>query len=153
MGESPTRPSLASQMLKGSTNDLLMHPATEAYAHATSHVCKTSHEPVWAQKFELKLRGGSIDSSGTYVNDEAPFTQLTIELWRRARSWSERDEQLGELQMPLVHLMDFQPHRSWRPIGSVRDASATRCAEEDESNGEASSSVGDLFVELNFMEE
>ena len=52
----------------------------------------------------------------------------------------------GELHVPLVHLMDFQPHRSWRPINAV-DAKWKGAFSEA-----ASRSIGDIYLELQFQE-
>ena len=85
------------------------------------------------------LSGGHIDETGTYVHDDAPFTQLCVELWARAKSWSEPDVMLGVLHVPLVHLMDLEAHRAWRPISKVEGEEQERC--------------GDVLLELQFRGE
>ena len=42
---------------------------------------------------------------------DAPFSSLRIEVWHRV-PWAD-DAFLGEATIPLVHLMDLEPHKSW----------------------------------------
>ena len=102
-----------------------------AYAHAATRVKRSSDHPDWRQHFELELEGGAISSDGAFSCRDAPFSALRLEVWHATGPWRP-DAFLGEAVIPLVHLMDLEPHTAWVPltdpqgVASLPDGGAAR---------------------------
>ena len=86
-----------------------------AYAYAVSKVKRSTTAPQWAQRFEMELEGGAINRDGCFSCPDAALTALRLEVWHRL-PWSV-DAFLGEVTVPLVHLMDLQPRETWYALG------------------------------------
>ena len=87
-------------------------PPRGSYGHVASAVRQSTCHPEWRQTFELSLAGGHMSSDGSYNCQDAPFSTLRIELWHSTGPWAP-DTFLGEASVPLVHLMDCEPHTTW----------------------------------------
>ena len=55
-----------------------------------------------------------MSAEGRFTCPDAPFSTLRLEVWHRV-PWGP-DDFLGEVSLPLVHLMDLEPHREWLPL-------------------------------------
>jgi len=72
-----------------------------------------SKDPEWNQFMEMKVRGGRGDSASKFLNPDAPFTRLRIQVYDR--DWFSTDV-IGEVVIQLSVLMDGRKHRFTRPL-------------------------------------
>ena len=119
-------------------------PPPAAYGVIVSHVRRKACAPVWDERFEMAVRGARLDhNSGSFVCREAPFTSLRLEVWHREDH--EADVFLGEVTVPLVHLMDLEPHRGWHALTDPQGKRARR------SGCNTSSCAPEVFLELRYQ--
>ena len=90
---------------------------------------------------ELELDGGAISADGCYECPDAAFTALRLEIWHRL-PWAV-DAFVGELSLPLVHLMDLQDRSGWHRLGDPQGKTAAKGVDEV--------ARGEVFLEVQYV--
>ena len=84
-----------------------------------------------------------MSNDGNFLNPDAPFSTLRIEVWHSTGPWAP-DVFLGEASIPLVHLMDRDSRSSWIDLSDPQSAA--------KSLPEGSAAGGSVYLTLQFVD-